>query len=273
MDQAPALVDPGMVEQPFDRPRAAPRDAIGDLLHLLGGVDMHRAVRGQREQRREFIGRHGAKRMRRDADIGIAGKLGPRCIEQHRKAVDVAQETPLPRARRSGTKIAVRIENGEQRQADARRRARLRNRARHFRPIGVSCACRVMVQIMKFADAREPRFEHFGISLRSYRGDILWRQPVEKAVHDLAPAPEIVVGPAAALRKPRHAALEAVAVDVTQAGKRDTMPFVSGLRRNACLNRCNPAVGDAQPHVLCPATFDPCTFEPESHHLSSSYYV
>src|SRR3546814_16997293 len=80
----------------------------------------------------------------------------------------------------------------------------------------------------------------------------------------------MVVGPGAAFRKADHAALETVAVDVAQAGQRDAVALVVRVRSNPWLNRHNPAVGDAQPHVLFPAIADPCAFEPErSHHHSS----
>ena len=46
VDQAPAPVDLGVVEQPFDRPRARPGEAVLDLLHLLGDVHVDRPVAG-----------------------------------------------------------------------------------------------------------------------------------------------------------------------------------------------------------------------------------
>ena len=39
VDEAPALIDVGVVEQPFDRPRARPGEAVLDFLDLFGGVD------------------------------------------------------------------------------------------------------------------------------------------------------------------------------------------------------------------------------------------
>ena len=68
VDQAPAPVDLGIGEQPFDRPRARPGDAVLDLLHLLGDMDVDRAAAGQRRNRAELLRRHGAQAVRRDAD-------------------------------------------------------------------------------------------------------------------------------------------------------------------------------------------------------------
>ena len=50
VDQAPARVDLRIVEQPFDRPRAGPREAILDFLRLLGGVDVDRPATRQRRR-------------------------------------------------------------------------------------------------------------------------------------------------------------------------------------------------------------------------------
>src|SRR3546814_4352755 len=102
---------------------------------------------------------------------------------------------------------------------------------------------------MKFADARETRLEHFGIGLRGDRRDILGCQTVEEPVHDLAPAPEIVIAPAATFGQSRHAALEAMAVDVAQALQRDAVALVPGSRHGSGLDRGDPAVSDAQPPV------------------------
>jgi hypothetical protein len=53
VDDAPARVDVRVVEQPGDRRRAAPRDALGDFPLLLGGVNVDRApaARAQRPPR------------------------------------------------------------------------------------------------------------------------------------------------------------------------------------------------------------------------------
>src|SRR3546814_12392270 len=109
---------------------------------------------------------------------------------------------------------------------------------------------------MKFADARETRLEHFGIGLRGDRRDILGCQAVEETVHDLAPAPAIVIGPAAAFGQSRPVALAAMAVDVAKAWQRDAVALVPGFRHGSGLDRGDPAVGAAQTHVLFPAPTD-----------------
>ena len=53
---------------------------------------------------------------------------------------------------------------------------------------------------MELAHAREARLEHLNIGLSRDRCDVVGGQPVEEAVHDFPPAPEIVVGSPAATR-------------------------------------------------------------------------
>ena len=71
VDQAPARVDWRMAEQPRDGSLPAPRHARFDLLDLLGGVDVDRAVGQHRQQRGELVGRHRTQAVRRDAEARV----------------------------------------------------------------------------------------------------------------------------------------------------------------------------------------------------------
>ena len=72
MHEAPALVYVGVIEQPRDGALAAPCDAVIDLFRLLGDVDVDgrggvdRVQSGERLA--QAIRRHGAQRMRREAE-------------------------------------------------------------------------------------------------------------------------------------------------------------------------------------------------------------
>ncbi len=82
MDQAPALIDGRMFEQPLDRPPARPGDAFLDFPDLFGGVDMHRPAFGQLHDRRQFVRRHRAQTVWRDTDIGAGQRCGrPRVLQ------------------------------------------------------------------------------------------------------------------------------------------------------------------------------------------------
>src|SRR5579864_4449746 len=92
---------------------------------------------------------------------------------------------------------------------------------------------------------------------------VLGRQPVEKAVHNLAPSPEIVGRRTAPLCQPGHAALERVAVHVWEARNCDGMPFVGGHRRGVRLYVCDAPTGGFDTHVTSPPAWQKRSFEPE----------
>src|SRR3546814_4965452 len=76
---------------------------------------------------------------------------------------------------------------------------------------------------------------HIHLHVRGYRLDIIGGEQLEKAVHDLAPGPEIVrILRSATFREPRHRALEAVRVDIGYSGKQraDCTRRVESLMRN-----------------------------------------
>ena len=77
-----------------------------------------------------------------------------------------------------------------------------------------------MVQVVELADRGEAGLQHLDEGEGGDRLDVVGREPVEEAVHDLAPGPEAVGGGPAALGQARHAALEGVAVQVRQARHR-----------------------------------------------------
>src|SRR3954466_1164053 len=111
MDQAPARIDVGVIEQPCDGTFARPGQAILDLLDLLGGVDVHGAVPGERHDRAEFVWCDSAQAVRRDADIRTwehADRLA-RGGEELRELIDRADEAALAVMRWRATEAAMRI--------------------------------------------------------------------------------------------------------------------------------------------------------------------
>src|SRR5207249_8092444 len=98
-----------------------------------------------------------------------------------------------------------------------------------------------------------------------YRLDLLGGEAVEKPVHHFAPRPEIVAFRASRFRKPRHAALEPMAVHIAKAWDCDGMPLILRARLNAGLNARNPAVRNLDANVLRPAYRQQRSFEPERH--------
>ena len=104
MHQAPARIDRGMIEQPFDRPRVAQRQAILHFADLLGDVDVDRAIAresaSQHRAHRRF--RHRAQRVQRDADAQGRRFERAQALEQAQIAVDVVAEAALAFGQRRG---------------------------------------------------------------------------------------------------------------------------------------------------------------------------
>ena len=94
VDQAPAWIDPCIVEQPLHRPRAERGDALLHLLRLLGGMDVDRPLRASPGNRAQVLGRHRAQRMRRDPDTRARQICHDRaaCAPQRQKAVRIVEE-------------------------------------------------------------------------------------------------------------------------------------------------------------------------------------
>ncbi len=87
MDEAPFLVDAGVVDQPAHRTRAQRGDAVLDFLDLLGGVDVDEAAACERNKFGEFFGRHGAKAVRGDPD-----RLSRRLLDHPAAILDETRE-------------------------------------------------------------------------------------------------------------------------------------------------------------------------------------
>ncbi len=110
----------------------------------------------------------------------------------------------------------------------------------------------VVMHVVKFADARESALEHLDVSLRGHGLDIVGRHARHEAVHERAPAPEVVGRGAAEFGEARHAALEAMTVNVAHPGQRDGDAFVAGLRLRTRPDATETPVRDLDAHVLRP---------------------
>ena len=89
-----------------------------------------------------------------------------------------------------------------------------------------------MMEIVEFADAGKAPLEHLDIEQGRDVLDVVRRHRQREAIHRLAPGPERVGRVAAQLGKPRHAALERVAVQARHSRNRDLVAFVAGVRRD-----------------------------------------
>src|SRR5260370_41794269 len=210
MDKAPALIDYRMFEQPLDRPLARPGDALLDFLDLFGGVDVNRPGFGQWRDGRKFVWRHGPQAVWRDTDIGPSQRADGLARGGHQlgKLVDRADAPALAGMRYRSTKRAMRVEARQQREPDAGDLGGPRNPHRHLRWVGVGRAVALVMQIVKFADARIPLLEHLDIDQCRDGFGVLRSHLQRDAIHRVAPCADSIRGLTAELSNSRQAALE-----------------------------------------------------------------
>ena len=221
--EAPVRIELDMGEQPLHRPHAAPGEAVLDFLALLGDVKVnrHSGVRGARvaHQGRKLLGCRGAQGMRRDTEsrVLLSRHLVRGCAQQRVESFNVMQKATLACGRCGAAEVGVSVEHGQQCDGDAGIARRSEDALRHLGSIGIGSSLRIVMQVMEFGHAGVTRQQHFKIQLAGDRFHILGRETGEKAVHQLAPGPEIVA-PAPACRQAGHGPLEGVRMRIRHAG-------------------------------------------------------
>ena len=218
MDEAPARIDRGVVEQPFDRPRLAQGQAVLHLAELLGDVDVDgpaaRRLAGEHLTHRG--GRHRAQRMQGQADAQQRRFERAQAFDQSQKRIDLMPEAALPRGQCAAIEAAAHVERRQQGEANAGFARCLDQRQRHLRRIGVGATIGRVMQVMELADLGIAGLEHLDIELGGDGLQFIRANAAGKRIHDLAPGPEAVVGgcglaitaKTAALGQPRHRTLE-----------------------------------------------------------------
>ncbi len=103
----------------------------------------------------------------------------------------------------------------------------------HFAEIGVGPAVDIVMEIVKLADRGEAGLQHLHVGEGSDRLHVIGRQPVEEAIHHLAPGPEAVSRRTAPLGEPSHAALEGMAMQIGKAGNGDAGDVLGAFARCA----------------------------------------
>ncbi len=257
MDQAPVGTDLGIGQQPFDRARAQPGLDIGDFPGLLGDVDVDRAAGACGQQARQVGGRGGAQGMRRDADArvgGQGGQVGARRGDQPGEAVEVVAEAQLPLGQRHLPGAAVAVEHRQVGKPDAGLRRRRDDPRRQLGRVGIGRAAALVMEIVELAHRGVAGLQHLQEDQRRDGLDLLGRQPVQEAVHQLAPGPEAVAPRRAPLGHPGHGALEGVAVQVAERRQQRVDAGIAGGGVGAGVDRGDgPAIAEAQPDILRPA--------------------
>ena len=92
MNKTPALIDPGIVEQPLHRPRAERCDAVVHFPGLFCGMDVNRDLREGFRHRAQLLRRDRTQRMRRDTEFApgtIATISRVRAISVRNRSVEL----------------------------------------------------------------------------------------------------------------------------------------------------------------------------------------
>ena len=109
------------------------------------------------------------------------------------------------------------------------------------------------MEIVKFADARKPHLQHFGIGLGRDRLDLPGAHLQRKAIHRLAPGPKAVITRPAPFRPARHRTLKRMAVHICEARNANGMARIAWPRGNAGFDGGNHPGVKRQTHVTPPA--------------------
>jgi len=212
VDQGPARVDVRVVEQPFDRARAAYGEAVLHFANLFGDMNMDGqfAAHTAGQQGTHGVFRYRAQRMQRDAQPQHVVLHRREALEQGYVLADVVAKALLPLGQRTSVEATGHVEHRQQGQADAGFFCRLDQRQRHRGGLGVVDAPRAVVQIVELTDLRVTRFHHLDIELGGDGLEVVRVDGFGKGVHRLAPRPEAVFARTAPLRQARHRPLEGV---------------------------------------------------------------
>ena len=218
-------------------------------------MHMNGACAIQLQNRCEFVRRHRAQRVRsKPEDRALLAGNGPSAgRHQLRKSIYGVDETPLVLLGCTTAETRMSIEHRQQRESDTGGLRRRYNALRQFADVGIMCARRVVMNIMKLADAGESGLQHFNVGLCRDRLNIVGGHAANKAVHHFAPGPETVRRAAPDFREPRHATLERMTVQIGHAGKPDPVMFITRIRRGFRFDAGESAILHRQPDVTCPA--------------------
>ena len=213
--------------------------------------------------------------MRRDADARIRGQGGQRRLGPLQQALEVlgrGAETVLARRQRAAVHAAELVMHGQKRQPDAGAGAGGGDARRHLGDIVVMAAAGAVMQIVKLDIGGVTGLEHLHLHEAGDGLNVVGRQVVQKAVHDLAPCPEGVARLGAlGLAEAGHGALECVAVQVRHRGQQQADALA--CRGGARLDPGDPALIQRHADMFCPAIGQQGPFRPDMHHRLAPLHV
>ncbi len=245
-----------MIEQPFHRPSAGPGDAVLDLLHLLGDMDMDGTLARHRHEPCELLRCRGTQAVRRQPELAAVEPVGHRAAPLHEpfEAFERIDETPLAIDGGSTAETGMGIKDRQQRQANTGLFACRPDALGKLGDIGIGAAISIMVEIVEFADAGKTGLKHFRIKFGRHRLDmrlsVIARANLYMTVRQLQKLS--LAGPRTSARL-SHRPLEGMAVQVRHGGNKQSVAFVARPGKRADFDPCDAPGFERQPHILLPA--------------------
>ncbi len=186
---------------------------------------------------------------------GRVGGNGARALDQTQKPVGIVEEAALarlPAARRRSRRRRRTTASSVRPMPVSALAAAMRDR--HLAEVVVGPAVGIVVEIVELADRGEAGFQHLHVGERRDRLDVVGREPLEEAVHHLAPGPEAVGRRTAAFAQARPCR----AGTRGNADSGDPAPQCRRCaRRRSCAragrNRGDDTVGDRDADIARPA--------------------
>ena len=166
--------------------------------------------------------------------------------------IDVIGKPQLAPGKRFLVHPAIAVENRQMGQANTGLPGRRIDPRAELAQTRIGFPAGLVMDIVKLADSGVSGLLHLHEDLRRDGLHVLWRQLIEKPVHEIPPGPETFPTCRPELGHPGHGALEGMAVEVRQGREQRIDPAIVGLRRNTDFNRRNLAVSDLDTNVLRP---------------------
>ncbi len=222
----------------------------------------------QRRDRGQLGRRHGAQTVRRHTDARPGERLHGAAtgLQQAREAVRGGDEALLARAGGGAAEAGVRVEDRQQREADAGGAGGRGDTRSELAALGERLAVAVVVQIVELAHVGEARLEHLREAQGADRLEFIGPETLDEAVHELTPAPEAVGVRTAPFREAGQSALEGVAVHVRQAGHGDGVTLIVGGRRRIRCDAGDATVAHGKAHARRPTGRQQCRLKPQAPH-------
>ena len=232
-------------------------------------MHVNRSV-GQGGSPGQRFGSYGTQAVRCNAHAAISRQLAQRfrrAVPEPGEPVMIVSKSDLAGTQRPAVATAELIVHRQQRQADPGPCGGGGDPLRHLREIVVRLPPRLMMKVVEFDIGGVTGLQHLHLHEGGDRFDMLRRQFVEEAEHQLPPSPEGVAGVRAApLRQARHRPLERMAVGVGRSGQEDVHQAVTGARCVA-LHRADRAVRtDGNADGIGPSRFGQRVFGPDRDH-------